>query len=277
MAETDNQKKKKPRRGRGEGSIRWIERIQKYEIRYTVGVDENGKPITKYGYYKKKSEALAVMRDALAAVGKGTYVDPSDESLYTCCKNWYELYKEPSIKRLNTKKKYRSTLKRIKTKMSVANVPLKDLSVELLQQSYNELHNKWELSEDTIRITHTLIKGALGHAKKSKRIPENYALDTTIPRDEDLDEGEGEVRALTDEQLEAFLKEMERSNYYMFALFMAKVGARPGEAIALDIPDLIFSAEKVKIAKTYLKEAKNKVQNATKTTSSKRTVPVPKS
>jgi len=274
MAET-KQKSKKTRRGRGEGSIRWIERIQKYEIRYTVGVDENGKPITKYGYYKKKSEALAVLRDALVSVGKGTYVDPSEESLYSCCLNWYELYKEPSITRVNTKKKYRTSLNRIH-KMSIATVPLKDLNTELLQRSYNEL-KKHGASESTIKITHTLIKDALAHAKKTNKIRENYALDIIIPKDEIVDEEDKNVRALTDEQLDIFLKEMEKSNYYMFALFMSKTGLRPGEAIALNRNDLLFGSNKVRVAKTYLKEAKNKVQEATKTASSKRTIPVPSS
>jgi len=274
MAET-KQKSKKTRRGRGEGSIRWIERIKKWEIRYNVGVDENGKPIPKSGYYEKKSEALAVMRDALAAVGKGTYVDPSDESLYTCCLNWYELYKEPSLKKINTKKKYRGSLKRLR-KMSVATVALKDLSTELLQRSYNDLH-KNGASESTIKITHTLIKGALDHAKKANKIRENYALDVIIPKDETIEEDEKNARALTEEQLATFLADMERSNYYMFALFMSKTGLRPGEAIALNRNDLLFGSNKVRVAKTYLKEAKNKVQEATKTASSKRTIPVPSS
>lgn len=72
------EKVKKPRRGRGEGSIRYLERIQKYEVRFSVGVDLNGKPIVKHCYFKKKSDALAFMRDSLSEVGKGLYVDPSE-------------------------------------------------------------------------------------------------------------------------------------------------------------------------------------------------------
>ena len=272
MAET-LQKNKKARRSRGEGSIRYIERIQKYEVRFSVGVDLNGKPIVKHYYFKKKSDALAFMRDSLSEVGKGLYVDPSEESLYSYCLKWYELYKMPSLKKINTKKKYQITLKRL-SNMSVSTIPLKDLNTELLQRSYNELKEQGA-SEATIRITHTLIKNALAHAKKSNKIRDNYALDVIIPKDEIIDEEEKNARALTDEQLVDFLKEMERSNYYMLALFMSKTGLRPGEAIALNRCDLLFDSNKVRVTKTYLKEAKDKTQESTKTTSSKRTIPVP--
>lgn len=266
-------KKKKPRRGRGEGSIRFIERLQKYECRYSVGVDENGKPIIKNIYAKKKSDALAQMRDDLAALGRGTYVDQSEKSLYVYCKEWYELYKEPSLTRSNTKLKYDGSLKRLEIS-TIANVMLKDLSLELIQKYYNDLKKQGK-SEATIKITHTLINGALEHAEETKKILKNYARKAIIPKTDIEDEDE--IRALTEKQEKMFLEDMAvRSHYYMFALFMLNTGLRPGEAIALNRPDLIIKGNKVKVAKTYNKDAKNKVQNSTKTQSSKRTIPVPK-
>jgi len=271
MAET-KQKSKKTRRGRGEGSIRWIERIQMYECRYSVGVDENGKPIIKNIYSKKKSEALERMRDDLASVGKGMYVNPSEKSLYAYCKEWYETYKKPSLKRSNTKLKYEGSLKRLEN-ADIANVMLKDLSLELIQKYYNELKEQGK-SEATIRITHALINGALEHAEDTKKILKNYARKAIIPKDDT--DNEGNVKALTESELAAFLDDMsKRSHYYMFALFMANTGLRPGEAIALNRSDLNLKENKVKVTKTYNKEAKGKIQDATKTKSSRRTVPVP--
>lgn len=254
------QKKKKPRRGRGEGSIRYIERIQKYEGRYVVGIDENGKSIIKNIYSKKKSEVLAQMRDDLAALGRGAYVDLSQKSLLAYCKEWYELYKEPTLRRDNTKLKYEGSLKRLE-KSSIANVMLKDLSLELIQKYYNDLKRQG-LSESTIKITHTLINGALEHAEETRKIPKNYARKAIIPKTDA--EEEEEVRTLTEKQEKMFLEDMAvRSHYYMFALFMLNTGLRPGEAIALNRADLIIKENKVKVTKTYNKDAKNKVQNTT--------------
>lgn len=268
------QKKKKPRRRRGEGSIRFIERIQKYEARYSVGVDTDGKKIPKNIYSAKKGEVLTQMRDDLAAVGKGTYVDPSEISLYAYCKEWYELYKEPSLTRSNTKLKYEGSLKRLEIS-TIANVMLKDLGLELIQKYYNDLKKQGK-SEATIKITHTLINGALEHAEETKKILKNYARKAIIPKNDIEDEGE-EIRALTDKQQKLFLDDMgARSHYYMIALFMLNTGLRPGEAIALNRSDLIIKGNKVRVSKTYNKDAKNKTQNAPKTQSSRRTIPVPK-
>lgn len=106
--------KKKPRRGRNEGSIRWIEEKGLYQASYPIGIDESGKTKYKSIYGKKKTGVggvLEKMRDALASLGKGTYVDPSDKTLITWCREWYETYKEATLK-ANTKEKYQTSIKR---------------------------------------------------------------------------------------------------------------------------------------------------------------------
>lgn len=266
--------KKKTRRGRGEGSIRYIESKKLYEARYPIGVDpETGKTVYKSVYDKKKSMALRKMRDALQALGKGEYVDPSDMALYAWCKEWYEVYKEPSLKKRNTKDKYIYSLKRLK-KAPIANARLKDIGQdagqEIIQKYYNNL--KKEYAEDTIRITHTLINSALEKAEQLKMIHKNPTRFATIPKDE----VETEARALNDEQYNNFMAELgRRSHYYMFALFQSNTGLRPGEEIALNRSDLNFGTDSVIVDKTYLKQEKRN-QNSTKTTSSRRDVPVPR-
>ncbi len=263
---------KKTRRGRNEGSIRWIEEKKLYQARYPIGIDESGKTIYKSIYGKKKigpGGLLDKMRDALSALGKGTYVDPSDKTLIAWCKEWYETYKEATLK-ANTKEKYKITIKRLE-KAEIANMKLKDLSLELIQKYYNNLKKKG-LSTATIRATHILINGALGKAEETNRIIKNPARYVIIPKD---DEDEGEVKALTEKERDLFMAEMgRRSHYYMFALFTENTGLRPGEAIALNRSDLDFKHNKVKVSKTYVRAIKDN-QASPKTRSSKRTVPVP--
>lgn len=265
---------KRTRRGRNEGSIRWIESKKLYQARYPIGIGENGKTKYKSIYGKKKTGTGGVaerLRDALAALGKGTYVDPSDISLITWCKEWYETYKEATIK-ANTKEKYQTSIKRLE-KDDLANIRLRDLSLELLQKYYNSLKKQGKSSE-TIRATHMLINGALEKAEGTNRIIKNPARHVIIPRD-DREEGEKEARALTEKECKEFMSEMgRRSHYYMFALFMENTGLRPGETIALNRSDLDIEHRKVKVNKTYVRVLKS-VQNSTKTRSSKRVVPIP--
>jgi integrase len=149
---------------------------------------------------------------------------------------------------------------------------LKDLSLELIQKYYNSLKKQGK-SAATIRATHILINGALEKAEETNRIVNNPARHVTIPRDDDGDEGE--VKALTQEERDAFMSEMgRRSHYYMFALFMESTGLRPGEAIALKRSDMDTKSGKATVNKTYVRPLKGN-QNSPKTRASKRVVPVP--
>jgi integrase len=262
---------KKRRRGKNEGSIRYIESKKLYEGRYTIGRDENGKRISKSIYGKKRQDVVKKMRDALTALGKGEYIDPSDKPLYAWCKEWYEVYKEPTLKKDNTKNKYSYSLKRLQ-RYEVAYVPLEDLSLETMQRFYNKMAEDY--SESTIRITHALINGALKKAKELKMIFSSPAEDVVIPVDDEY-ENEGPVKALTDKEYDSFFDLLgSRSHYFMIGLFMANTGLRPGEAVACNRSDLIRKRKRIKVTKTYIAEQKQ-VQYSPKTKSSRREVPVP--
>lgn len=272
---------KQKRRGRNEGMIRFIKDKKIYEGRYAAGVKEDGSTLYKSIYNKKRSVVAAKMRDALTALGKGEYVDPSDKSLYAWCKEYYEVYKEPTIERENTQKKYEESLARVE-KADIAPVKLKDFKgPEQIQKYYNNL-KKQGLDAETIKITHTLINGAFEKAEELNMILKNPAKGVVIPKTEDYDKEDGEdVKALTNEEYDLFMGELyRRSHYFMYAHFMSNTGLRPGEAIALLRSDLDFKNNLVKVTKTALRNKKGeprKNQNATKTYTSKRTVPVPAS
>jgi integrase len=271
------------RRGRNEGTIRWLEDKQLWQARFPIGtrekIDADGNvhfvTVRKsiYGKKNEKGKLLAQMREALTALGKGEYVDPSDKSLIGWCKEWYETYKKPGI-RTNTREKYETSMARLR-RYDIANYQLKSLNQELIQRFYNRLSDDG-LSEETIKATHSLINGALDKAEELKLVIKNEARRCRIPKNNILLMGEGEdAKALTEEQEKAFLYQLgRRTKHYMYALFMVNTGLRPGEALALQRSDVDLKKRVVKVTKTYLDRQK-RIQNAPKTESSRRTVPIP--
>lgn len=267
--------KKASRRGRNEGSIRWIEKKQLWQARYPIGVGEDGRTKYKsiYGKKNEKGKLLTKMREALVALGKGEYVDPSDKALISWCTEWYETHKKPAI-RTNTREKYLTSIARLK-RYDIANMQLKTLNLELVQKFYNSLSEKG-LSEETIRSTHSLINGALEKAEELKMVIKNEARKAIIPKNDILlSDDDPAAKALTEEQEKAFFYQLgRRTKHYMYALFMGNTGLRPGEALALSRSDVNIKKRTVKVNKTYLEKQK-KIQNAPKTESSRRTVPIP--
>lgn len=274
MSKEKSEKTNKPRRGRNEGSIRWIESKQLWQARYPIGIGENGKTKYKsiYGKKNEKGKLMKKMRDAIVALGKGEYVDPSGKSLFVWCEEWFVTYKKPNI-RINTREKYLTSIARLK-RYEIANLQLKGLNQELIQKFYNDLSDDG-FSEETIKATHSLINGALNKAEELKMVNKNEARKCKIPKDDILNDEEKEAKALTDEQEKAFLFQLgRRTKHYMYALFMDNTGLRPGEALALSRSDINLTMKTVKVSKTYIAKL-NKVQNVPKTASSKRTVPIP--
>ncbi len=69
----------------------------------------------------------------------------------------------------------------------------------------------------------------------------NESRKATIPKNDILlfEESELEAKALTEEQEKVFFYQLgRRTKHFMYALFMANTGLRPGEAIALNRSDI---------------------------------------
>lgn len=261
------------KRAKGEGSIRYIEKKGLYEGRVVIGINsETGKPIYKSIYDKKQKNVVQKMRDIMQSIGKGDYVEPSNKTLITWIKEWYELYKEPSIK-ANTKDKYFYSIKRIEDS-SISNLRLKEINHELLQKYYNSIKNDY--STETIKATHSVINGSMQKAESVGMLSRNPAKDIILPKGIDKDENK-EIKALTDDEYKDFISEMKnRSVYYAFMVFVANTGLRVNEAIALERSDFDIKKKVVYVGKTYVRSIKS-VQNSAKTLTSKRTIPVPDS
>ena len=259
------------KRGKNEGSIRYIETKKLWQGRYSLGFADDGRPLRKSVYGKRRADVAQKIAEALAAIGRKQYVDPSGKTLLFWMREWYDLYRKPSHK-ANTRLKYETTMTRI-GKAPIAHAQLKDLTAEMLQRYYSGMLLDG-VSRETVKITHVAICGALAQAVKNRMVSSNVGKDVELPKPpEGEDEGDN-ARTMEVPEFEAFMAQLHaRSRYYPLAAFMANTGLRPGEAIALGRADIDLKTGKVKVGKTALPD--KTVQESTKTRSSRRTVPVP--
>ena len=97
---SDTSTRKKPRRGRGEGSIVWLEDKKMWFGRLSVGYDDDGKRVTKAFYSKKnglKREVIEKMDAYRMRRGAG-YKDASSVTLAECMTAWLMTVKRPALK-----------------------------------------------------------------------------------------------------------------------------------------------------------------------------------
>lgn len=124
-----------------------------------------------------------------------------------------------------------------------------------------------------VRLTHTLLKGALMQAVKWQMIVQNPAAFVDLPKRKTA----AKTRPLPKAEVERFLEATARSKWHVFFHLMVATGLRPSEALALHWKDVDLGAGTLTVRHSlgWLKGEKRFVLNDPKTPSSRRTVPLP--
>jgi integrase-like protein len=210
--------KKQKRRGHGEGTL-----YQRANGRWTSEISlENG--MRKTLYAKTRKEAAEKLNQALQEQRQGTLVTAPQQTLETHMNQWLHM-KRRQLKG-GTFAYYRYNVE-CHINSHLGQVKLQKLAPEQIQGFYTELLE--ELSPNTVRIIHTLLKAALDVAVKWKKIASNPCLSVTPPRAEKKD-----IQYLTLEQAKRLI-EVAKHHWMIAALMPVAIatGMRRGELLAL--------------------------------------------
>ena len=226
-----NKRKRRGRRGDGEGSIykhkdgRWLGQV-------SLGYDADGKRIRKSFSGKTRKEVADKIAAALHEVTTGTYIEPTTITLGEWLDRWMTSYKKAQLKQ-STYESYDSMIETY-IKPVLGDVPMAKLQGPMLQDFYNEQlesgrrKTKGGLSNRTVRYLHSIIRQALQKAVKENMLPRNPA-DTTNPPVAKS----GQVEPLTKDQLLTFFETAKDDRLYAAYVLAATTGLRRGELLGL--------------------------------------------
>lgn len=244
----------KKRRARGEGSIRQ-RKDGTWEARFVVGIDpRTGKDIRKSVYAKTQKEVRKKMTEAVAALDKDDYREPSKMTLAQWLDTWQETYLvkiKPSTKLL-----YEQQI-RLYIRPALGKIKLEDLDTDKIQRFYNHLgkghDGKPGLSPKSVRNIHGILHKALQQATKVKScgIRTNPADGCELPRIEQKG-----IQPLSEGQIPLFLNAVEghcHEYIYKVALY---TGMREGEILGLMWDCVDFSRGTVTIKRQLRREQK---------------------
>lgn len=257
------------KRGNGEGTIYYSEKLNKWVGQFTAGRKSDGKINRKSVYGNTRKEVKEKMTKALADVQTNKFIDVKDITVY-------ELGKELLDTKLQTNKISENSyviknysLDKIKDG-NIGNSKIQKITYSQIQIFLNSLT---DLSNSYIQKIIIELNNIFKEAIKREYIYKNPMYNIEKPKSKKLTR---KVDAFSiDEQIE-LLDRFKKSRYgdlFTIAIF---TGMRIGEILALQRDDIDFENSVIHITKTLTKDLEQKtiIGTVPKTSNSYRDIPI---
>ena len=262
------------KRGNGEGTIYYSEKLNKWVGQFTAGRKDNGKLNRKSVYGNTRKEVKEKITKALAEVQTNTYVEKNDITLM----DLIDLQLNESLKANRIKETtYNRNIqtKNIVKTLPVAFMPIQKITRYDINNSVNEMTN---YANSTIEKVYILIRQAFNYAMLNEFIQKDIfsikgAILRPVSKKQDKD-----VVALDIDEQNALSKELAKgydtyNDVFYIALY---TGMRVGEILALNGEDLDFENNQITVNKTLTKNKDEQyiIGDTTKTSAGKRIIPI---
>ena len=229
------------KRANGEGSIR-KRSDGRWEGRYTVGYDENGKVKMKNVLGKTQAEVKEKLKIKLE---EAKVLDVAESESYTVAEwaaLWFEIYAKPNIRERTADYYNRYITKHIVP--CLGDIKLSKLTGRQIQKMYNDLldHGRERVSQKEknpglsgtyVHGVHVMLHNCLNRAVKERLLVRNPADDVIVPK---IDKKE--MKILPPEQVKAYLKSASARGVLPLFYLELTSGLRKGEIAALLWSDL---------------------------------------
>lgn len=258
-------------------SGRIIELIKgkKYQIIIEAGKDPKTGRRTriKRTVNGRKADAEELLLELTVSLRQGTYVEPKGTTVSEWIDTWLNDYKKMDL-RQTTFESYAYII-RLHIKPEIGAMKLQDLRPEHLQKLYKEKKES-NLSSRTVRYIHSIMHAALKQAVKNRLLFGNPTEATNPPKIE-----QREITAMTVEQMNAFLHELDNTNYKRtkrivpaFKVLLG-TGLRRGELLGLRWRNIDFQKNTIDIEQGLVAlEGSKKTYQDPKTDKSKNKIPM---
>ena len=269
------------RRPQGDGTIR--KRADgRWEARIIIGHKKDGSPMYKSAFAKTQKSALKQLHQLLDLYRDVDLTEECRMTLGEWLDKWLDEYMIFTI-RETTLERYRS-LTENQVKRFIGDRQLSSLTTAELQKFYNKIKKQgrmkpnrdgsYELADSVVRGVHMMLHEALNMAVRERLIAKNPTNGTTIPKN-----NYAEKQILGDEQLDAFMEEIKKEEYwYDFFYVEVMTGLRRGEICGLKWNDIDFGASKLRVERSVsVKKGGGVIIGETKTNTGNRTIIMPPS
>jgi integrase len=237
-------------------------------VRIFMGRDEKGKRhYLNKTIRGKKKDAQDYLSNTLAAISKGTFVEPSPTTVGEFLDKWLEAAARPRVSR-RTADGYAGLLGRYISK-PLGSRRLDALKAMDIQKVYGEMQARG-LSARVVRHTHAALHNALKQAVKWGMIARNVSDLVELPK-----VPHKERLVLSPDEAADFLKVAAVMPHGLIFEFALITGMRPEEYLALQWSDVDFERGTVQVRRALVRHKKSWSFEEPKTARSRRTIYLP--
>lgn len=257
------------KRGNGEGTIYYSEKLNKWVGQFSAGRKENGKLNRKSVYGNTRKEVKEKMTKALAEVQSNSYIEKSDITISMLGEQLINDKHNANIITEATFGRALNTFNHIKNS-DIADLKIQSVTAYELQ---NFINTKKDYANSYIDKIYEMLGSIFKEAIKKDIIIKNPLLSVIKPRSLKKDK---EIESLSLEEQKAFVNELKDEKYRNIFLLALHSGMRIGEILALQPEDIDFKNKLLTIDNTLTKDKDGKViiGETTKTYDSTRKIPI---
>lgn len=255
------------KRGNGEGTIYYSEKLNKWIGQFTAGRKVNGQINRKSVYGNTRKEVKEKMTKALSEVQTNTFIDNSDVTIGELAKYIVELKYASNIISDNTLNLYNNILSKIEP---IANIKVQKATYFFIQSYISTLT---DLSNSYIEKIIILLNQVFNEALKQNLIYKTPMLGIMKPVSKKVDK---KVEALSVEDQLKFVQIIKGNLFENVFLMELYSGMRCGEILALTVDDVDLNKNIIHITKTVTRNKNNQLilSQVPKTETSKRDIPI---
>lgn len=257
------------KRGNGEGTIYYSEKLNKWIGQFTAGKKANGSLNRKSVYGNTRKEVKEKMTKALANVQQNTIVDNNNITVYDLGLEILETKLDTNIIKETSYNSLSHPLNKIKDSL-LGNMKVQKVTYREIQLFYNSIT---KLSNSYIEKINILLNLIFNESLKRNYIYKNPMINVIVPKSEKETK---QVEAFSIEEQKMLINAIKNDKYkniYTIAMFS---GMRIGEILALTPDDIDLENNEIHITRSLTRDKKSNVilGKSTKTYNSKRNIPI---
>ena len=261
------------KRGNGEGTIYYSEKLNKWVGQFTAGRKANGKLNRKSVYGNTRKEVKEKITKALAEIQTNTYIEKIDITLSDLASEIIEDKKKSNEVNANTYKRLTYTLSYIKNE-NIGKMPIQKITAKDIKDFLN---SKTSYSNSVLQKIFQLLGQTFRRAVDRNYISRNPMLAEEVKRPKS-DKKDREVISLSVEEEKKLINALscENKEYKNVILLMLFSGLRIGEVLSIKCSNIDLKEHNLYINKTLTRDIYDKtiLGETTKTHNSKRIITI---